>query len=848
MASRATALVLILFVATVPAALAQSGTDRDVPVHVAGLADDIHIDGVLDEAAWASVEPATNFVAYRPTEGARPSQRSEARVLFGNNAVYVGATLYDDEPHRIRRILTRRDDNGGADNFIAAFDSYNDRKTAYLFGVTAAGVQSDAILVGSDDDDTWDAVWYSAVRVTDEGWAVEMAIPFSQLRFSEGSSSWGLEFSRSIPRTGEDIFWAPFTSDEANSGLVQLFGRLEGIRSISPRRPIQVTPYTLARASTFEHTENPGDLEASYDGDVGGDIKVGLSSNVTLDATINPDFGQVEADPAELNLTTFETFFEERRPFFLEGTQIFDFTYGSGDGALLYTRRVGGSNPIIGAGKVSGRLANGMSFGALGAATGADFNPDRWYGAARVKQEFGNQNYIGGAVTGFALRPGSASNATQYSAFAGGADWDMRVLDSHWKFEGSLAGSVRSLEGVDPRRGYALYVGFDKVRGFFTPGSGLRIYSPDFEINDVGRFRQTNLIQGRLGGNKVWNKSNAVGPFIRFETGGYFDQNWSYDDGTYRGGSFNLFSGGQLKNFWSLNLFAAVDGVGGFDVRETRGLGNIRNIRNGGFNLNVTTDQRNRFYAYPSLRLWFGEDGAQTVAGSLGATWNASDRVELSTEAGYNLTDDATAWAVNEGFIRTPTGLAIGGETDRPDNLAADDLVDLGLSPTDVDALLNGVPTSGSTTIPGATSYYLPVFGSRDTRNFNMSMRANVILNPKLSLQIYSQLFAARGRYDDFTLLANPDELRDFPYPRRRDFSLESFQANVVLRWEYRPGSTLFVVWTQSRNLSEAESLLRSGGLPISPFNRTTGDQLRDTFGVFPNNAFLIKLNYMILR
>ncbi len=156
---------------------------------------------------------------------------------------------------------------------------------------------------------------------------------------------------------------------------------------------------------------------------------------------------------------------------------------------------------------------------------------------------------------------------------------------------------------------------------------------------------------------------------------------------------------------------------------------------------------------------------------------------------------------------------------------------------------------SGNLNIPGGTGYYVPVFGARDTRDFNWSTRANVIFTPKLSLQIYGQLFAARGSYSDFQLLANPDELRSFDYPKRADFSFESLQANVVLRWEYRPGSTLFVVWTQSRNMSEAERRLLDGGiLPRSPFDRTTGNQLGDTFAVFPNNVFLVKLNYLFQR
>ncbi len=806
----------------------------------------IQVDGVLDDADWQSVQPGSDFITFRPNEGEPSSQKTEVRVLYGKNAIYVGAMLYDTEPDRIRRILTRRDETNGADMFLAAFDSYNDKKTAYMFGVTAAGVQFDAILTGNGDDDSWDAVWDSAVRVTPEGWCLEMAIPYSQLRFTEGGTTWGVEFQRQIRRVGEESFWAPLTSDQTGSGIVQFFGRLEGLQDVSPRRVLQVAPYTLARANRFESAVDAGSASADYDAKVGVDFKVGLSSNVTLDATINPDFGQVDADPAQLNLTTFETFFQERRPFFLEGTQIFDFTYGSGDGALLYTRRIGGDAPIIGASKVSGRLASGLSVGVLAAATGQDRNPDRWYGATRIKQEFGSQNYVGAALTGFSA---SDESSADVQTITGGGDWDLRVgADDQWKFEGSLAGSIRSVDGVaDDLKGYALYVGFDQVKGNFTPGSGLRIYSPDFQINDVGRFRQTNLLQARVGGNQRWNKGEPFGPFLRAETGGFTDQNWRYDDGTYRGSSINIFSFAQFTNFWSANLFASIADVGGVDVRETRGLGPISNIRNGGINLGVDTDSRKRFELEPGIGFWLGEDGGTTINGELEFNWNASDQIELSSEVGYDVSDNWTAWTANESIIDIGGDLFIGTNPGRPDGLVADDLVAL---PSTAASLLDGLtPYEGDLQIANATGYYYPVFGSRDTRTFNWSTRANVIFTPKLSLQLYGQLFAARGRFSDFSLLANKDELRSFAYPKQPDFSFQSFQANTVLRWEFRPGSALFVVWTQSRNLREAERLLTSGGLmPRSPFDQGTGDQLRDTFSVFPDNVFLVKFSYLIGR
>ncbi|MDX1438338.1 MAG: DUF5916 domain-containing protein [Rubricoccaceae bacterium] len=815
----------------------------------------IQVDGVLDEADWSQVEPATDFVQFNPTEGEPASQRTEVRVLYGGSAIYVGAMMYDDNPDGIRTYLSRRDEINGADFFLVVFDSYNDLQTGYEFVVTAAGVQWDALATPNNEDSSWDAVWNSAVRLTPEGWVAEMEIPYSQLRFTEGETSWGINFVREIQRNGEKDFWAPITREEANRGFVQFSGRLEGLEGISPRRAFQITPYSLAQANTFEHFENRGETDSDFTGDAGVDFRVGLSSNITVDATINPDFGQVEADPAELNLSTYETFFSERRPFFLEGTQIFDYTYGGGDGALLYTRRIGSVAPIVGATKISGRLAGGTSFGVLGAATGDDFDPDRWYGAARVKQELGNQNYIGGGITAF---ENSSDFGGVARAFAGGMDWRWRVgQNESWQFEGTLTGTAQTRRG-DPdlgvqqetAQGYALYLGFDKVRGFLTPGSGFRVYSDQFQMNDIGRFRQNNLIQARLGAGILWNEGNPIGPFRRIQTWGGGDQNWSYSDGLNRGLDFFFSTNGELLSFHSVELEGGFSGIGGYDVRETRGLGPIRNITSGRFGVDYRTDGRRRLVLSPEVIYGFDENGGSTIELEGDIEWNVSDRISLSANGEFGFENDWTAWAANEGFVRMDDGLYVGQQANTPDSFGMDDLYRLDLESSAVTSLLEGVGEYGSIPLEGATGYYVPIFGLRDTRAFSLSTRANVIFSPKLSLQLYGQIFTARGRYDNFQLLANPDELRSLDaYPKRRDFSLQSLHANLVLRWEYRPGSTLFVVWTQARNSGDMEELLLNGSpIPSSPYDVSTGDQISDTFSIFPQNAFLIKLNYLLMR
>ncbi len=816
------------------------------------MAEGIRVDGVLDEPSWGTAVATTGFTQVDPEEGEPATQPAEVRVLRGGDALYVGAHLFDSEPALIRRPLGRRDDPGQADLFIVALDALNDRRTAYLFGVSAGGVLLDAFFEGGDDDESWNAVWDGAARVVEDGWVVEMRIPYSQLRFAEGVDSWTINFSRKIPRNNEQSFWAPFTDAQATAGIVQYFGRLDGLGNVRPRRVLQMTPYALTRARRFEDEAFPGRADASYSLDGGVDLKLGLASNLILDLTVNPDFGQVEADPAQLNLSTFETFFDERRPFFLEGTQIFNLLLGNGDGALLYTRRIGAASRLLGAAKLSGQTAGGLSVGALAALTGDDADPDRTYGALRMRQQLAGQNYVGAGVSGFDFAPSDTSE-TPLRTLAVAADWDFRLGDDEqWKIDGSFAGTTRQVAGEDVRRGYALYVGFDRVKGWFTPGSGLRFYSPGLELNDVGRFRQTDVIQARLGANYIFNRGQPIGPYRRFNLGAFGTQTWRYDDGTNRGFDVFGFSGGQLLNFHELNFEFGASGVGGVDVRETRGLGPVTNVGEAHISVHYGTDQRRQLRLYPGFYVGLAENGATDFTGFGTLEWTASDRLALEFDAFMEFRDGWRAWAANEALIRTPDGLFIGAAAGAPDDVDPGTLELLPLSAGEADELLAGIePFEGSIPVAGGVGYHLPIFATRDTRQLQLTARATWLFSTQLSLQVFANALAARGRLDDWRLLAAADDLRDFDvYPKRRDFSRQTFNANAVLRWEYRPGSTLFVVWTQARGDSFDEELLLTPTTipPRSPFDTSTASQLGDTFQLFPDNVLLVKLNYLLMR
>ncbi|MBI4545328.1 MAG: carbohydrate binding family 9 domain-containing protein, partial [Gemmatimonadetes bacterium] len=401
------------------------------------------IDGRLDDEAWTAASAATGFTQLEPRPGEPATQLSEARIAYDEDAIYVAARLPDTHPDSIVAQLSRRDDEVHSDWFYVAFDSYHDRRTAFVFAVNPRGVKLDAFLYNdTQDDESWDAVWDVATRIDSAGWTAEFRIPLSQLRFSAVGESaapeyrWGVNFARRIARRNEFSFWAPVPPDA--SGLVSLFGELTGLRGLRPPRRLELLPYSVARL-----TREPGEAanlfyrENALFGSLGADLKYGITSDLTLTASLNPDFGQVEADPSQVNLTAYESFFPEKRPFFIEGADIFQFGIGLGDGdsgseQLFYSRRVGrppqhtpsaaggfvdvpAATTIQGAAKLSGKTRAGWSVGVLSALTAAEearladslgaarrqaAEPLSHYGVARLIKDFRQgQSALGAILT-----------------------------------------------------------------------------------------------------------------------------------------------------------------------------------------------------------------------------------------------------------------------------------------------------------------------------------------------------------------------------------------------------------------------------------------------------------------
>jgi hypothetical protein len=828
------------------------------------------IDGRLDDAAWEAAPVLADSVQRQPVEGAAPTERTEIRLLFDDRALYVGARMYKDDPASIQAPVSRRDQGAQAEHLWISLDTWLDRRTAYSFGVTAAGTRLDRYHPEDDAnawDDAFDPVWEARVARDSLGWTAEMRIPFSQLRFTAAREQrWGLNVSRLNPLSREEVFWIAVPTQER--GWASRFGLLTGIEGIAPARRLEVMPYVAAsaRLAADPGTGNPFDDGSSGQARVGGDLKVGLGPALTLEATVNPDFGQVEADPAEVNLSAFETFFPERRSFFIEGSRLLE---GRGP-AYFYSRRIGATprgpargdhvdyprtSTILGAGKLTGRLPGGTAVGALGALTRGEHArvsdagsgtidrvrvaPTTGYGVARVERQFGGDASTAG-VSATAVRRDLGDDPLRAllhrQAYTGGADWNLRMRGGEYSLSGWIGGSW--VEGdslallatqrssaryfqrpdathvrVDPSRtslggyGAALQAARNSGRHWLWSVYGTA-RSPGFELNDAGAMGTTDYAYG-----------SAALRYRETRPGAVFR---SYDLGVSAEGRTNLEgvrTFGAVRsdvvvtwlNFWRTTLIGWVD-LPAQSPTLTRG-GPLMG----------------------TPRAWQGLVGVGNPT---------SSRVRLAVQG--EVGGDELGYRMVRGFVSTSV---IPGPQWRL-SATPNYRVDRG------GRQYVGVRPGG----PEATFGTRYVFAEIDRRTLSMQLRLNYLFTPDLSLEIYGEPFVASGRYDAFGELpaARATRLRRYgtdgttvtqaeergPYTvvdgeaeftlPYRDFNVRSFRSNAVLRWEWRPGSTLFLVWQQDRYGVE------SHGAPVG---------FADLPGVFAgrgDNTLALKVSYWI--
>lgn len=854
------------------------------------------IDGRLDEEVWHRAAPAGDFIQYAPNPGAPATQRTEAWVAYDDQAVYVAVRMYDPHPDSIVGQLSRRDEIPYSDRVMIGFDSYHDRRTAYVFGVNPRGVKADNFIYNDGDDDIgWNAVWDAATRVDSVGWTAEFRIPLSQLRYSardvEAGKVWGFNVKREVARTREESFWAPILPNV--SGLVSRFGELRGLSGLPSPRRMEVQPYSVARLTRAPLDQgNPFYRRNDPSTGVGADLKYGITSNFTLTATLNPDFGQVEADPSQVNLSAYETFFPEQRPFFVEGSDIFRFGIGAGDGdfgseALFYSRRIGRapqgtsripgdalfqetpqSSNILGAAKLTGKTPGGWSVGVLDAVTGRQearyilpgtpgeqttgVEPLTNYAVGRVIRDFRQgQSAVGGVftMTHRDLRDDDGLDFLRSSAYAGGVDGRHRFGGGNFEVHSWVLGStvlgdstaIRRTQRSSTRyfqRPDADYLTYDPARtslsgwatgtellkiggGNWRGGGVFNLRSPGFEVNDMGYQRDADQA---LGAAFLQYRDSKAGKTFR---------NWNVNlngwlastfggEVTQQGGNVN--GSFQLRNFWSASA-----GIGHeFSVTSVRALRGGPALQvPGNFNAwaGVNSDRRRKVYGGLSGSAWREQEtDGYSWSVSPSVTWRASARSELSLRPSYSRRLDTWQYV---------------GVSSRDD---------------------------------GAPHY---VFGDLDQTTAALTARLSYTFTPNLSLQLYAQPFIGAGDASGFrevaltqggtrvvaadrfagrfrplgqvTLDGNGVYAADtdgngtanfrFGNP---DFNVKEFRSNAVLRWEYRPGSTLFVVWSQGR-----EDAMQDGSFGLRrDVRRLFG--FDDRFGVPSTNVLLIKVNYWL--
>jgi hypothetical protein len=842
---------------------------------------ELNLDGKLDERIWKSVPVATGFIQRSPHDGEPASEKTEVRVIYTEQALYVGIRAFDDAMDSVAATLFRKDGSAYSDWVYVNIDSYNDNRTSFSFAVNPRGVRKDILTFNNNDEDTrWDAVWEAKTTIQKNSWVAELRIPLSQLRFNEHkqNQTWGINFQRRLARKDEISFWSPTPQDA--SGFVSRYGSLTGIKNLHDINRLEITPYlsgSLTRAPG--QSANPFYSHNEWNGNVGADIKYGITSDFTLTGTINPDFGQVEADPAVINLSAFETYFPEQRPFFLEGTDIFEFgrtqTYNTfGNPLVFYSRRIGrqpqgnvhSAKPeakyvdtpeqttIASAAKISGKTDDGFSLGILDAFTLREnalfktttnrdgrisVEPPTNYFVGRVKQDFHDGRTIvgayGSAVNRF-IDAAYLGNSLHESSYIGGVDFEHSWNDREWILSGTASftdinGSREAILGtqknsthyynrvdadylsVDPDKtsltGYAGELSFAKFGGEHWRGSfTYSVVSPGYEVNDIGFENRADY---HALSYYISYQENSPKLLRYYEFWAYAGQSWNFGgdliNNYYRTGGYF-----EFNNLWSFNYNTGINGSQ-YNDRITRGGPVASRPRDWNVNFNINSDQTKK------------------ISFNVGGYF----RTDVSGEYDYDY------WASFD--IRPATFIQLSISPEMVFQKDTDQYVDTFEDPQASQTYNNRY-----------------VFADVDQTSFYTTFRLDWTFSPEMSLQTYVRPFITSGdfyHYKEFTKpygydfaiygddrgtiqkisdTYNVDPDGDGPAQsfsfNNRDFNFKSFQTNAVFRWEYQPGSTLYVVWQQDRSASTMQHNFR------------LGRDINRLFKAHPTNIFLIKFSY----
>jgi hypothetical protein len=842
---------------------------------------EINIDGKLNDVAWMKASWQGDFIEYEPSEGNKSDQKTDFAILLDENFVYVGFKCWDTAPDSIVYRLTQRDEIDG-DFAAIQFDSYHDKRTAFSFFLSAAGSKNDFLISndGENEDNTWDPIWLGKTTHDSLGWYAEFRIPLTQLRF-EGNEiqTWGVQVGRNLFRKEEVTLWQP--ASKKTSGWVSQFGELKGLKNLKARKIADITPYVVARTDRYEkEPDNPykssgkeNQLNAGVDG------KVGITNNLTLDFTINPDFGQVEADPSEVNLTSYESYFEEKRPFFIEGKNIMSFPLMFGDGDfssenLFYSRRIGRrphNSPdlsdneyadapeftsILGAAKITGKTKKGLSVGFLESMTADEFakisngseersemiEPFTNFAIGRVQQDFDSGNTILGGMVTLVNRnlEEEQLNYLHKNAISGGFDFVHKWHNKDYEFNMSnyfsrVEGSTEAISNTQQswihnfQRPDAKHLHYDSTLTSLSGHGGKLLVSknggnlkfmaatswrtPGLELNDVGYMRQADNIM-----EVIWVGYRIYEPFsifrnLRLNVNQWAEWNFAGEN-LGPGGNFNAHT--QFKNYWGFHF---------------------------GTNFNGESLSTTELRGGPALKI--------TGTKNIWVAFGSSDKKKLTAEMQM---------------------MALKGNVDQSKEIYNLEL-ELGYRPfknlkitfsPDYTINKDELQYVDQPEYSGNQKDY--VFARINQETLSASLRVNYNITPDLSIEYWGQPFISSGAYtefkkitesradnyyDRFHLFSNEEisydagneayqisdtsgnELYTFGKP---DFNVKEFLSNLVVRWEYLPGSTVYLVWSQTRNQSTS-----SGNFEFN-------DDVSNLFEEEPYNVFLLKMSFRIGR
>jgi Domain of unknown function (DUF5916)/Carbohydrate family 9 binding domain-like len=829
------------------------------------------IDGLIDDKAWDIVDWTSDFVEREPDENTPPSEQTKFKILYDDKFLYFAFRCYDKSPKDIVKRLSRRDGFEG-DWVEVNIDSYNDKRTGFSFTSSVSGVKGDEFisLNGNNWDGSWNPIWYLKTSIDEEGWIAEVKIPFSQLKFGNLENQiWGIQVQRRFFRAEERSVWQRIPQDAP--GWVSEFGELHGLSGIEPQKQLEIQPFITAQAQTYEkEEENPYRTGKDEKLNGGLDAKIGITNDLTLDLTINPDFGQVEADPAAIALDGFQIFFREQRPFFVENKNIFDFTFADGADNVFYSRRIG-RNPqgfanaaanefvstpsnttILGAAKFSGKTKNGWSLGLLETITDKEYakitdgtstrkelvEPLTNYFIARAQKDFNNRNSFFGAIITATNRnlENGVLDFLHKGAFSGGIDFEHNWKNRKYFLSGNFVTShvVGSKEAIFRtqnslthlfQRVDASHVEVDPDKTSLS-GTGGRIQigksgeghwryrgsvmwrSPELELNDVGFLRQADEIKQT--GNIFYQTLKPFGSFRRLTFG--FNQFSAFDfEGNFNRLQMAVNTNMNFKNNWNLNAEIVYKP---FIYSNTilRGGPRFRFSEEVFKYVNFGSDSRKKFrYNFGVYHSQGKENSFSYIEFDGGFAYQPFNALTFSFNPNYSINKNKTQYVTESSF--------------------------------------------------GAQARYITANISQNT--LSATLRLDYSINPNLTIQYYGQPFISRGLYNSFNRITDPiakkykdrvgfytadqisfdtnqnlvlfDENRDGIVDYQiwnPDFSEVQFRSNLVVRWEYIPGSELFLVWSQGLN--------GSANTKDNLFS-ALDNQLLDKK---PENIFLLKWTY----